>query len=403
MHYNIGKLSLIITQLINTTTDWANTLNNKGQTNIIFLDFSKAFDKISHKFILSKLHYHGIGNHTLSCIGAFLSNRTQTTVVNGVLSSYVEVTSGVPQGSVLGPMLFLLYLSDINNAITSQIKLFADDSVLYRSIHNQNDQVILQNDLDTISSWAEKWLMELNINKCSVLSITLKRNSIFHDCNILGATLKRVTNHDYLGVTISNDLNWLRHVTIIYNKVSRTLGLLKRTLSPCSQDVKSIAYKILVRPQLEYASEVWNPYTMKCIQKIEQIQRNSCRFSFHEYRRDNYTSILINRLNLNSLYTRRLIQQATMFYKIHYNHVDISYIQHANHISSRTDHPLKYCNKNPLQINAYKYIFFRPSMNIWNHLPCSAVSRVIPSVDNFHKFAIPAIRSMQPLYGAAFI
>ena len=173
-------------------------------------------------------------------------------------------------------MLFLLYINDINNAIKSQIKLFADDGVLYRNIRNQNDQVILQNDLDTISSWAEKWLMELNINKCSVLSITLKRNSIFHDYNILGATLKRVTNHDYLGVTISSDLNWLRHATKISNKTSRTLGLLKRTLSPCSQNVKSIAYKMLVRPQLEYASEVWSPYTMKCIKKIEQIQRNSC-------------------------------------------------------------------------------------------------------------------------------
>ena len=141
----------------------------------MFLDFSKAFEKISYKFILSKLHYYGIRNQTLSWIGASLSNSTQTTVVNGVHSSYVEVTSGVPQGSVLGPMLFQLHVNDINNAITSQIKLFADDSVLYINIHNQNDQVIFQNDLDTISSWTEKWLMELNINKCSVLSITLKR------------------------------------------------------------------------------------------------------------------------------------------------------------------------------------------------------------------------------------
>ena len=258
-----------ITQLIYTTTDWANTLNNKGQTDIIFLDFSKAFDKISHKFILSKLHYYGIRNHTLSWIGAFLYNRTQTTVFNGVHSSYVEVSSGVPQGSVLGPKLFLLYINDINNAITSQIKLFADDSVQYGNIHDQNDQVILLNYQDTISSWAEKWVMELNINKCFVHSFTLKRSSIFHDYYILGAMLKRVTNHDYFGVTISSDLNWLRHVTKISNKASRTLGLLKRTLSSCSQNVKSIAYKMLVRPQIEYASEVWNPYTMKCIQKIE--------------------------------------------------------------------------------------------------------------------------------------
>ena len=116
--------------------------------------------------------------------------------------------------------------------------------------------------------------MELNINKCFVLSITLKHNSSFHDNNILGAMPKRVTNHDYHGVTISSDLNWLRHVKKNYNKASRTLGLLKGTLSPCSQNVKSIANKMLVRPQLEYASEVWNQYTMKCIKKIEQIQRN---------------------------------------------------------------------------------------------------------------------------------
>ena len=214
---------------------------------------------------------------------------------------------------------------------------------------------------------------------------------------------KRVTNHDYLGVTISSDINSPRHVNFFNNKVSRTLGLHKRTLSPSSQSVKSIAYKMLDRPQLEYASEVWNPYAMKCIQKIEQIQRNSCRLIFHEYRRDIDTSLLISRLNLDYLYTRRLIQQATMFCKIHYNLVDIcppSYIQHASHISSRTDHPLKYCNNNPLQINAYKYSFFPHSMNIWNRLPCTAVSHVIPSVDNFRKFAIPAIRAMQPLYGA---
>ena len=188
---------------------------------------------------------------------------------------------------------------------------------------------ILQNDLDTISSWAEKWLMELNINKCSVLSITLKRNSIFHDYDILGATPKRVTNHDYLGVTISSDLTWLRHVTKIYNKASITLGLPERTSSPCSQNVKSIAYKIIVRPQLEYAREVWNPYTMKCIKKIEQIQRNSCRFIFHEYRRDTDTSLLINRLNLDSLYTRRLIQQATMFSK--FTTTLLTYVLHPMH------------------------------------------------------------------------
>ena len=111
---------------------------------------------------------------------------------------------------------------------------------------------------------------------------------------------------------------------------------------------------------------------------------------------DTDTTPLINWLDLDSLYTRRLIQQAKVFYKVHCNLVDTcppSYMQHANHISSRTDQTLKYCNTNLLQINAYKYCFSPRSMNIWNRLPCSAVSRVTPSVDNFHKFAMPANRS----------
>ena len=117
---------------------------------------------------------------------------------------------------------------------------------------------------------------------------------------MLGTMLRRVTNLDYLGVAISCDLTWLRHVKNFWNKARRTLGLPKRTLSPCSQNVKSIAYKMLVRPQLEYASEVWNPYTMKCIKKIEQIQRNSSRLIFHEYCRDTDASVLINCLNVIS-------------------------------------------------------------------------------------------------------
>ena len=145
---------------------------------------------------------------------------------------------------------------------------------------------------------------------------------------------------------------------------------------------------------------------MKCIRKIKQVQRNSHRFIFLQYRRDTDTSLLISRLNLDSSCTHRLIQQATMLYDIHYNLVDIcppSYMQHANHISSRTDHPLKYFNKNPSKVIAYKYSFFTGSMNIWNCLPCSTVLYVTPSVDNFHKFAMLAIRVMHQLYGAALI
>ena len=130
-------------------------------------------------------------------------------------------------------MLFQLCINDINNAITSLIKLSADDSVLYENIRNQNNQLILQNYLDTMSSFDEKWLMELSINKCSVLSTTLKRNSIFGDNDILGATHKWVANHDYLGVTTSSDLNWLRQAKIYIIRLEEPLVYLKEPFLPC--------------------------------------------------------------------------------------------------------------------------------------------------------------------------
>ena len=138
-----------------------------------------------------------------------------------------------------------------------------------------------------------------NISEYSVLSITLKRNSSFYEYNTLGTTHKRVTNHDYHGVAISCNLNWLNHITKVSNKASRTIVLLKRTL----QNMKSIAYKTLVYPQLQYSSEVCKSNTMKCINKIEELQINACRFITQDYRRDTDTSLLINRLNLDSLYT----------------------------------------------------------------------------------------------------
>ena len=162
----------------------------------------------------------------------------------------------------------------------------------------------------------------------------------------------------------------------------------------CSQNVKCIAHKMHVRTHIEYASEVWNSNAMKCIRKIEQILRNSCKFIFQDCRIDTGTALLINWLIFGFLHASKLIQRATMFCKILHHLVDIcppSYIQHANHVLSRTDQPLMHCSKNTSQINAYRYSFFLHSMNIWNRLSFSAVSHVTPSVDNLHKLDIPAI------------
>ena len=165
------------------------------------------------------------------------------------------------------------------------MRLFADDSIVYRKIESQEDHIILQKDLETLADWSSKWFMHFNVNKCAILSITKKCNPSIHQYNIFGETLDRVDQHDYLGVTISHDLRWDDHCNKITQEANCTLGLLRRTLSPCSQDVKEKAYQTLAPPQLEYASEAWNLYSINTVNHVEQVQRAAARFVFRDFRR----------------------------------------------------------------------------------------------------------------------
>ena len=169
-----AKLSTV-TQLITSCHDWLHTLQKRGQTDVILLDFSKAFDKVPHQRLSVKLSHYGIRGPTLDWIASFLNTRLQSVSVNGTHSSWGNVSSGVPQGSVLGPALFLLFINDIQDQIQSDMRLFADDTILYREIKDNSDHLILQRDLEVLSNWSSTWLMHFNIGQCSILSITNKR------------------------------------------------------------------------------------------------------------------------------------------------------------------------------------------------------------------------------------
>ena len=152
--------------------DWAASMNKCHQTDLILLDFSKAFDCVPHQRLLHKLHYYGISGPTLYWLKSFLSNRTQHVSINGSHSALANVTSGVSQGSVLGPVLFVLYINDITNRIQSNIRLFADDSIVYREIRSPADHHILQTDIQKLTDWSNKWQMNFNTSKCHLLTIT---------------------------------------------------------------------------------------------------------------------------------------------------------------------------------------------------------------------------------------
>ena len=193
-----------VSQLIITLKDFADTLKNKEQTDAILLDFSKAFDKVDHLGLISKLEHYGIRGPLLEWTSSFLIGRKQCVVVDGKASTPTDILSGVPQGTVLGPLFFLVYINDIskNLSVGTKIRLFADDSLLYRTIRSPKDCEILQNDLNNLQKWEKLWKMEFHPGKCHLLQITNKNSPIHFNYKIHNTLLTKVDCAKYLGIII---------------------------------------------------------------------------------------------------------------------------------------------------------------------------------------------------------
>jgi len=194
-------------------------------------------------------------------------------VINGKFSSWLPVTSGVPQGSILGPLLCLLYIDDLATVVHhSTIQLFADDVAIYNEVKSYEDCEKLQDDLNWIFLWTVKWQLRLNSQKCDAIMITRKRNPPTHTYCVNGSPITWKSIVRYLGVYINSTLNWTDHTAA---KATRRLNLLCHSLWGCSSLVKSLVYKASVRPVLEYAAQVWNPYTRRNINAWEAVQHRA--------------------------------------------------------------------------------------------------------------------------------
>lgn len=191
-------------QLINTVENLARSMDNRKQIDIHILDFSKAFDTVPHQRLLHKIQYYGIRGGTCNWIRNWLTQRTQRVVIDGDGSEKVKVRSGVPQGTVLGPLMFLLYINDIGDGLSCNIKLFADDCILFRTIDTTciTDATSLQADLDTVTRWSEQWQMIFNPDKCYVMSMHRSKKPIITEYTMKGKILKSVKHHPYLGVEL---------------------------------------------------------------------------------------------------------------------------------------------------------------------------------------------------------
>ena len=254
-----------VTQLLEVYHNILNSVASGKEVDIIYLDLSKAFDKVSHNLLLLKLNNYGISGPLLSWFRNYLTDRHQRVVLDGVYSKWLPITSGVPQGSILGPLLFLVYVNDVPNYIRFQstIALFADDTKLYKSIDFPGAKNDLQADLNNLHKWSLDWGMEFNKSKCQVLHVSKRKYSqTFPQYELDGHPLECLPQVKDLGVIVSSDLTWSKHIEAIVAKANKTLGLIKRLLKDTSDlKVRKILYCTLVRPILEYACNLWSPYT----------------------------------------------------------------------------------------------------------------------------------------------
>ena len=256
----------------------------------------EAFDTVPHEELLTKLESFGITGSIHHWLRTFLTKRYLQVVVDGESSSKVTVDSGVPQGTVLGPLLFLCHVNDLPMAVSAQVRLFADDCLLYRKTKSQEDHTILQQDLIELEKWASKWGMRFNAKKCYIMSINNKSSHFYSLCNHI---LQQVSENPYLGITLTENLKWNSQITKTTKKANSILAFLRRNLQSFPLDCRKSAYTTLVRSLLDYGSIIWNPSLV-----IIKPREEGC------------VTRMLETLELSSLKQRRSFNRLVFMYKV---------------------------------------------------------------------------------------
>jgi hypothetical protein len=284
--------------------------------------------------------------------------------------------------AVLGPLLFLAYINDLPDSISADscVRLFADDSVIYRVINNTNYATQLQKDLDALQEWERKWLMEFHPEKCQLLRITNGHNPVKFPYSIHDHPLEAVPSAKYLGVELTDNLSWNRHAECISKKGMTSLGFLRRNLGSCPREVKTRCYNTFVRPVVEYASSVWDPTTKKNIAKIESVQRSAARYVMNNYSRESSVTTMLNSLGWESLQHRRAISKVSMMYRIVNHLIDIPDSQLIPSHTTTRGHSQRFFlprTRTALLTGS----FFPDTIRLWNSLPQKVVES--PTLDVF--------------------
>ena len=395
------------TNLLECAHEWIVGLSNSNNIDVVYVDFSKAFDSIVFSKLLFKLEQYGITGTLLKWLSSFINGRTQRVVIENCFSSFTDVVSGVPQGSVLGPILFLIFINDIVSSCcgNTKVKLFADDVKLY-SIYNCEDGMLnLQQSVDKLVYWSSIWQLKVNVDKCHVLSIRNRnksKDSRPNQCLYLldGVPLSNVSFISDLGVTFNSNLSFKLHISTIITKALQRVGVFFRGFNSRRLDFVRKTFVTYIRPLLKYNSIVWNPAHKYLIDKIESVQR---QFTKRIVSISNLSYLeRLQILGLVPLELRRLHFDLIQYYKIFNNMTSLNQSDYFTH-----HHPSSFSRKQESFLikpfNKPNYLltsFFYRSVDCWNSLPLS-----VKNSTSLHTFKTKLLTVDLSLYliGSAFV
>ena len=377
-----------VTQLIEIYDEFCKAVDQGKEIRVVLLDISKAFDRVWHAGLLNKLKGAGIRGRLLSWLKSYLTDRQQRVTINGAKSPWGKILAGVPQGSVLGPLLFLIFINDITHIITRcKIRLFADDTCLFVEVDEPAEAAaILNENLQKIQEWANKWLVSFSPPKTKEMLITNKAPHDHPPLMLNNEQITRVKHHKHLGVYLSDNLSWKKHAEETASKANRCLGILRPLKFILDRASLETLYKSFIRPVLEYADIVWDaPDAHRHgLDILERVQTEAARIVTGATARCS-TEQLYKEVGWEKLSLRRRLHRSTMMYKIMTGLAPESLLQKIpNRVEARTRYRLR--NRGDLQVPftrlvTYTQSFFPTAVRLWNEF--TDAIRNSPSVASF--------------------
>ena len=341
---------------------------------IVYLDFSKAFDTVSHCELMSKLYnlgVHGDGDlwRWLQC---YLQDRQQCVCLSDARSATLPVLSGVPQGSVLRPLLFLAYINDLPDHVSSLLYMYAHDLKCARPISSHDDGELLQADLNSLCSWEKQWRMTFKVSKCAVLQcITGKTSPVNSEYELNGVVMKTSDTYKDLGVFFSADLSFTTHYNYITSWAYRMLGLIRQTFTmKTNVQQKKSPYISLVGSQLLYCSVLWRPNLLRDIELLERVQRRATKHILNDFR-SNYKSrlLVLNLLPLMYILEPHDVMFAVACLKSSHKEFDILNFIKFSSQTTRSSSQFKLVHQQAYSRRSRHFYFNRLPTKIWNSLP----------------------------------